>query len=133
LTSVPCACRRQLSRIKHIYGRLHDFILTTAGDLLAGEFFPHLFGFSRGVEQYQIVQNRAGELRVLLVTTRDFTRAEERWLVAKMKEYAGSDMDVVVEYVREIPRTAAGKQRVTISHLDPLLLTRSSRRVHTEL
>src|SRR5215510_7013217 len=58
LTDEACPCGRKLSRIKEVIGRLHDFILTTSGDLLAGEFFPHLMRFSRGVEQYQIVQEQ---------------------------------------------------------------------------
>src|SRR5262249_43422103 len=69
----PCPCGRKLSRIKEVIGRLHDFILTASGDLLAGEFFPHLFRFSRGVEQFQIVQDRIGYLRILLVAAPTFS------------------------------------------------------------
>jgi len=118
LTDEPCLCGRQLSRIKKVLGRLHDFILTTSGDLLAGEFFPHLFRFSRGVDQYQIVQDQIGQLRILLVTAANFTRNDEQWLIDKIKEYVGSDMQIAVEYVADIPLTSGGKRRVTVSRLD---------------
>jgi phenylacetate-CoA ligase len=131
LTTGSCPCGRQLSRIKHIFGRLHDFILTTSGDLLAGEFFPHLFGFSQGVEQYQIVQDRIGQIQILLVAAPGFTKNQEHWLVSKVKQYAGRDMDILVEYVKEIPRTAAGKQRVTVSHLGPQQLMLASGEIRT--
>jgi phenylacetate-CoA ligase len=126
LTDDSCPCGRHLSRIEKVVGRIHDFILTMSGDLLPGEFFPHLFKFSHGVEQYQIVQDRIGCLRVLLVAAPDFTKNHETWLVNKIKEYVGTGMDIVVEHVREIPPTSAGKRRITVSHLDPQQLMSAS-------
>ena len=116
----PCACGRHLDRLARVIGRVHDFIVTTSGDLLAGEFFPHLFKWVEHVRQFQIVQEALGEVRVLLVVDPGF---DERFLVAKLREYLGADMRIRIELVPEIARTAAGKQRVTVSWLDQAQLT----------
>jgi phenylacetate-CoA ligase len=112
-----CSCGRGLSRLSRILGRVHDFIVTAAGDLLAGEFFPHLFGFSTSVKEYQIIQDGPGEVTVKLVVESDWGPDSERWLLLKLHEYLGASMAIRLDYVDEIPRTRAGKLRVTVSHL----------------
>jgi phenylacetate-CoA ligase len=110
----PCACGRGLGRLARVIGRVHDFIVTTSGDLLAGEFFPHLFKWVDHVKQFQVVQERLGEVRVLVVVESGF---DDAFLIAKLREYLGSAMRIDVERVDEIPKTAAGKRRITISRL----------------
>jgi len=110
-----CSCGRELSRLARIIGRVHDFIVTTAGDLLPGEFFPHLFKWVEHVREYQIVQEQLGEVRVLVVVTPEF---DETFLTTKLREYLGADMRIRIERVPEIARTAMGKLRVTVSRLE---------------
>lgn len=119
LQSSRCACGRELRRLSKIIGRVHDFIVTMSGDLLAGEFFPHLFKWVHDVRQFQIIQERLGALRVLIVPGPAF---DEQFLTSKLREYLGTSMRIEVERVEQIPSTAAGKRRVTISRLDPTTL-----------
>ncbi|HLL21226.1 MAG TPA: hypothetical protein VK427_03795, partial [Kofleriaceae bacterium] len=121
--AAPCACGRGLSRLARVIGRVHDFIVATSGDLLAGEFFPHLFKWVKHVREYQIVQERLGEVRVRLVVEDGFNEGpDERFLVDKLHEYLGRDMQIFLERVPAIERTRMGKLRVTVSHLPQDLL-----------
>jgi phenylacetate-CoA ligase len=107
-----------LSRITALEGRVHDFITTTSGELLAGEFFPHLFRFVEGVEYFQVVQDAPDNLVISVVVNENYHDGHTAFLTAKIKEYAGEDMHVDFQQVDEIPRTRAGKLRVTVSYLD---------------
>jgi phenylacetate-CoA ligase len=131
-SDTPCACGRALTSLAHIRGRTHDFIVTSDGSLLAGEFFPHLFGFSVGVEHYQVVQEKLGEIKVRLVASKEMTAQREAWLVDKIRTYAGADMRIVVERLDEIPKTPAGKHRVTVSKLNYAELVSVGKRLQTQ-
>ena len=68
------------------------------------------------VRESQIVQEVVEQLRVLVVPAPGFdTDASER-IVERLRARVG-DVDIRVETVESIPRTAGGKFRAVISHL----------------
>jgi phenylacetate-CoA ligase len=114
----PCPCGRSLSSIGGVAGRTFDFIRTSTGDLISGEFFPHLFRNFRGFDYYQIVQADRRAVEVRVVKNGQCNDAEVTLLRAKLHEYLGSTMRIEIREVAEIPRTPAGKLRVTVSEID---------------
>ena len=108
-----CECGRTLPPLQRIEGRLNDLIVTPDGRRVYW-LNPVFYGIP--VRESQIVQEVVEQLRVLVVPAPGFdTDASER-IVERLRARVG-DVDIRVETVESIPRTAGGKFRAVISHL----------------
>jgi len=114
LSSEECTCGRGLKLISKLYGRVQDFLIAENGNLIPGNFFPHLFRFTKGIDEFQIVQESRMFLRLLIVNNKFFDNHERQMVVGTIKRYFGSGMRTEIEPVKEIPKTKAGKKRLTI-------------------
>jgi phenylacetate-CoA ligase len=69
------------------------------------------------VRQGQIVQEAIRRIRVRFIPTPAFTDGAGQTLVARIRDRLG-DVDVVLEPVAELPRTAAGKVRAIVGNVE---------------
>src|SRR5205814_1780519 len=72
--------------------------------------------FGRPVRQGQLVQESVRRIRVRFVPAPAFTEAAGRTLAARVRDRLG-DVEVVLEPVAELPRTAAGKVRAIVADM----------------
>lgn len=114
-TSEPCSCNRGLSKLKMIYGRQGDFLRTSDGRLIPNEFFPHLFKDVDGFEEYQIVQDRKGDLRLRLVKGPRYTDRDLQYVTEAITRYFGSGTMINIEFVKSVRTDVSGKWRVVYS------------------
>jgi phenylacetate-CoA ligase len=113
-----CRCGRSLGVIKRIDGRVSDVLYTTSGHPVSGTIGPHAFKMVSGVEQFQIVQQRAGQIAIRIVRTADYRPAvEEPKLDRIFRQHLGEDASIGISYVDAIPKTAAGKARFIINEV----------------
>lgn len=113
-----CACGRTLGRITRLDGRVNDVLYDTAGNPVSGAIGPHAFKMVEGVEQFQIVQQRAGQIVIRIVRAAGYRpEVEEPKLVRIFEQHLGSAARIEVRYVDAIPRTAAGKARFIINEV----------------
>ena len=116
LAGEGCSCGRTLGRILRIDGRVNDVLLTVRGDAVSGAIGPHAFRLTRGVEAFQIVQRRPGQVTLRIVTGQGFdASAEEAMLRKVFDEHLGPEAMVDFEYVDRVQKTAAGKARFVIN------------------
>ncbi|PYP55616.1 MAG: hypothetical protein DMD44_14615 [Gemmatimonadetes bacterium] len=108
-----CPCGRTLPLIAAIEGRTSDLLVTSDGRRIFW-MNPVLYGLP--VRQGQIVQESVRRIRVRFVPTPAFTEVAGRTLVARIRDRLG-DVDVVLEPLAELPRTAAGKVRAIVSNV----------------
>ncbi len=113
----PCACGRGLPRLRRIDGRRLDAIRTPDGRVLPGEFFPHMLKDVPGVRRFQVVQERLDALTVSVVATEAFAADQEAWVRHEIARVLGDAVAIELRRVDDIPLTASGKLRVTISRL----------------
>ena len=109
-----CDCGRGLPLLERVEGRLLDIIRTPAGRILPGEFFPHLFKDLSWVREFQVIQREPAHLRVLLVLRPEGGPADLEPLRRKLAAVLGGALEIQIDTVAAIPRTASGKLRVTI-------------------
>jgi phenylacetate-CoA ligase len=115
-----CVCGRTLGRITRLDGRVNDVLYTSAGDTISGAIGPHAFRLIEGVEQYQLVQRRVGQLTLRIVRLPAYAPAvAEPKLETIFKKHLGAAAEIDFDYVADIPRTAAGKARFVISEVAP--------------
>ena len=106
-------------------GRTHDLLTTSRGTWLPGEFFPHLMKEFPGVAAFQVHQAADLSVTVRLVTTAVFSPEQEAAMRREVEKALGPGIPVTYERVSEIPRTASGKLRFTVSEV-PVDLARGS-------
>lgn len=99
-------------RIASVEGRLLDRIRTSTGGQLTGVFFPHLAKEFDWLDEFQVVQDEAGDvtLRVVAETVPDAGREALR---RELEQALGPHVVVSIEQVEALERTPSGKVRVT--------------------
>ena len=116
-----CSCGRNWPLLKTVTGRVTDMFIKADGALVNGKYFTALFFFREWVKKFQIVQDKHDHL-LLRVVPLDETgdvlnirRAEVQEIEDKIRLVMGPACKVTWDQVSDIPPTASGKYRYTIS------------------
>ena len=113
-----CSCGRGLSVLADVVGRSLDIIRTPDGRQVPGEFFPHLMKEFKGVERFQVVQDKLDHLEVKIIKNGRFSDGEFRFMQDEVSKIVGAGVKIDYVFVAEIPLTKTGKFRVTVSELN---------------
>ena len=112
----PCACGRGLVRIGPVEGRTTETLRDGRGNAVGGLVFNILFGVMDQVaKQFQVVQRVDGSvvMRIVPQTGDRLPDANQRAIHAFAAKYLPG-APFAIEYVAEIPLTAAGKRKVVV-------------------
>ena len=116
-TSKACSCGRGLPLITDVVGRTLDVIKTPEGKIIPGEFFPHLLKDFSCIARFQVIQEKRDLLVIKLVPTTELSETTKKRIDSEVRNVVGPAMIITYEIVSEIPLTATGKYRVTISRV----------------
>jgi len=111
-----CACHRRLPVFASLEGRSDDVLYTRDGRRV-GRLDP-VFKADLPILEAQIVQESLDRVRVRYVPAAGFDAASSRSISERLRDRMG-DVDVVMEPVDRIARTATGKLRAVICNLPP--------------
>jgi phenylacetate-CoA ligase len=114
-----CSCDRGLMKISKIEGRTHDFLTTTEGRPIPGEFIPHLFQKVIGFDRYFVHQLSMTEVTVDVVKNEKFNLKEIDDLARQMREILGSEIKIEFQPVEEIKPSPTGKIFFIKSEVEP--------------
>lgn len=112
--AASCECGRALPLLEAIEGRIDDLLFTMDGRSI-GRLSQVGKGI-HGLRESQIIQVKRDLVRVLVALAPDFTPDYASILVSRVQERMGN-VNVVVDRVPEIPRTANGKLRAVTCDL----------------
>lgn len=112
----PCQCGRQMPVIKEVVGRTEDVVIGADGRQLVR--FHGIFVNQPQVREGQIIQETLGRFRVKIVPANGFSDAVVADITHRMQQRLGTQIEVIVEQVAEIPRTKAGKFQAVVSLLN---------------
>lgn len=113
-----CLCGFGGRLVERIEGRGSDFILTPSGAKITSVNLSNATKGVRGIELYQVQQCSKGEIVVRVVANAEFDGAQERGLIAALKERVGVEMLIGVQRVDSIERERSGKFRVVKPAMD---------------
>ncbi|WP_142786015.1 CoF synthetase [Changchengzhania lutea] len=99
---------------KSIEGRKTDVIYNTRGEMVSSFIMINANKF-HGIKQCQLVQT-AIKTYLLKLNTKD-TFHEENQVLTEFKKYLGSDANLSIQYVDEIPLLASGKRKATLNKM----------------
>ena len=109
-----CRCGRTLPQLERLVGRLSDNIVAADGRRIF-QVDQALYGSA--IKEAQMIQERLGEVRVKVVPAETYGQNDANLIVKQLQNLAG-ELEVKVEVVDEIPRSANGKFRAVISRVD---------------
>jgi phenylacetate-CoA ligase len=109
-----CACGRTLPVLQKVEGRLDDVILTRDGRRV-GRLDP-VFKTDLPIREAQIIQESLDSIRVRFVPAPEYTPRDGMTIGQRLQDRVG-DMEIVLEPVERIPRSANGKFRAVICNL----------------
>lgn len=113
-----CDCGRGLPLLKQVVGRRLDVLETPDGRKIPGEFFPHLLKEFGGVRRFQVIQTTDWTITLKLVVGEEFSESDRFTLLSEIHQCVGSEVEIDLQLVDDIPLTAAGKRQVVLRHSD---------------
>jgi phenylacetate-CoA ligase len=111
--SKPCECGWNTPALSFIEGRLDDVVVLPDGRKIGR--LDHIFKFSQGIKEAQIVQEKPDYFFISVVPEDGYSDAVEEGIVREARARLGNGVTVEVRRVESIPRTARGKFRSVIS------------------
>jgi phenylacetate-CoA ligase len=119
----PCSCGRTTPIVSKITGRTNNFILGCDGR----RYGPlcYLFTSAMRIKEAQFVQNEPGSVCIRVVPRADYGPANQACLMEAARQRFGDQIDVKIQAVDSIPRTASGKFPFVVSHLEHNIMERS--------
>ncbi|WP_245678198.1 phenylacetate--CoA ligase family protein [Chondromyces crocatus] len=123
--SAPCTCGRGMPMLASVEGRVLDMIVGPEGQLLAGEFFPHLLKDYTDVARFQVHQDRSRTITIRLVPNGGWSHETPARVERAAREFLGERAAIQVVVVDDIPLTPGGKYRLTVSEI-PVELEREA-------
>ena len=109
-----CACGRTLPVLAGVEGRTDDVLVTADGRRI-GRLDP-VFKAELQIREAQIIQETLTRIRVLIAPAPGYGPADAAAVTRGLRDRMG-DVEVVIETVEAIPRTANGKLRAVINRL----------------
>jgi len=110
-----CECGRKSAVLNRIDGRSDDYVVTPEGARIAR--LDYLFKDAVNVKEAQIIQEKLGEIRILVVRRDTYTTRDESEIRRDVRTWLSPSLEVTIEYVDEIPRESNGKFRAVLSRL----------------
>lgn len=101
----------QFPKLKEIYGRVRDCVYTTDGRLISPAKVSVMMWGLEGVKQWQFIQKTKDNYVLKLNCDREI---EEETYITKFKGLLGTDANITIQLVDEIPVTSSNKRRAVI-------------------
>lgn len=111
-SKVRCECGRLLPQLHDLEGRVDDVLVTPSGRHI-GRLDP-VFKADFCIREAQIIQETRETIRVLVVPASGYSDQDGNRITEALTRRVG-DMDIVVERVEQIPRSAGGKFRAVVN------------------
>ena len=118
ITREKCSCGRNHIRIKDLFGRKDDIIITPDGKKIgpAGMSIA-MKDLYEEILETQYIQKTRDELIVKIVATDKYTSESEKKLEKEIREQVGNLIKLNFTKVSRIPKTMRGKHRLIISEI----------------
>ena len=118
-----CTCGRGYPLMQMIFGRQNDHLLAQDGKRVYASYFHHLLDGIEWVRSFQFRQTRIGAVKLTVEVDKlegvdDRLQALRDQLILELQSAMGSEVELEVEAVPMINRSAAGKHRFVINEIE---------------
>jgi len=117
IKSGKCSCGRHFPLMDDVTTKMEDIITTPDGRLISSSTLTHPFKPLKGVIESQIIQEDLNHITIKIVKDSAYTDEDSAHLIDELRKRLGNEMNIDLQFVDSIPRTAAGKFRWVISKI----------------
>lgn len=117
-TNKKCPCGREHTFLKGIEGRLQEYMITKTGQYISMSNLNMHSDVFDNVKQFQFYQEKKGELIFRIVKRDGYSQKDTDYIKQELMKKLGDDVDLEIEFVKEIPKTKTGKYRWLIQKLE---------------
>jgi len=111
LTTKKCECGRNFFTLKKIEGRSNqDFVITKNKRLISMTAMNMHSNVFDNVAQFQFYQDKIGVVEFHLVKMKSYTDKDTQYIRQELLKKLGSDVDLKIKFLKDIPKTPRGKQ-----------------------
>lgn len=110
---IQCQCGRKMPIVKNILGREDDIIVTPDGRLI-GIMSHHILRDARNIKKAQIIQHSQRHFEIKIVKSEGYSKMDEKFIKENFYACVGKNIEIVFNYVDEIPLGSSGKFRSVI-------------------
>jgi phenylacetate-CoA ligase len=111
-----CSCGKGGKIVDYIIGRIEDYIITPDGRYVGR--LDHLFKDAKYIRNAQIEQRKLNELIIRIEKEDKYSNKIESIILKEARKRVGNDMEIVFEYVSEIPKEQNGKFKFVIQKMN---------------
>lgn len=111
-----CNCGMFLPKIKSVQGRIAD-VITLKDRMLTAPNFATLFSDIRGIEAYQIRQNKVDEIEIVMVPDENYSDEFSNYVKSAVESMVGEQAIVKLKIVKSIEVPESGKRRFIVSNI----------------
>lgn len=115
-----CACGSLFPLVEKIEGRSNDFLYSSDKGKV---YIVNLIDAAKdkritGLSSFQAVQNEKNKIILKIVATEFFKNNEEKIFIKNIRQRVGGNLQIEIQYVREIAREKSGKFRIIKNNLE---------------
>ena len=99
--------------LERIEGRKMDMIFSTNGEMISPFMVYHILKYPN-IIQYQFIQEDQKKYVIKLNVLPEFHSAKD--IIKEFKEHLGSNAEICLEYVKDIPLLSSGKRKFVINN-----------------
>jgi phenylacetate-CoA ligase len=119
LSDQRCSCGVNLPILDRVEGRETDVFVTTGGCFVYGAFFNRLMLKLNSFRGFQMIQHAPNRMTVKLIKhPTNYQPHDEFKFIESIHTALGADLQIYVEHVDEIPRSASGKLRYAVREFE---------------
>ena len=107
----PCACGRALPMLSEVQGRSTEWLESRTGAPIHPQTLRNILREVAGVRRFQLVQDRPGDVKVVIVAAPEASRDGIRAHIVEGVRRLDISLDADVEFAESLPRTEGGKVR----------------------
>jgi phenylacetate-CoA ligase len=108
-----CNCGRCLPSIVSLEGRSNDLLIAQDGRQV---FWINPVFYGLPIREAQVIQQMRGQIVVRYVPAPEFSKEVEKTLFSRLRDRLG-ELEVVLEPVEQISRSANGKFQAVVSYI----------------
>lgn len=119
-----CSCGRGFPLLERITGRTTDTFITEDKTKIYGEYFTHIFFHQDWIKKFQVIQEEINLVNILIVLKEKVEKPDVYYnkeiidINQKVKFVMGKNCNVHINFLEDIPPSASGKYRYTISKIN---------------
>ncbi len=111
LSQDQCACGRGLNGLASLEGKTWDVLRTPSGGTIPGIVVRHFMKDVPEVRQYQAEQTDYDRIVLRLALQKPLSRESREFLTNEFRKSFGTELQLEIDEVEEVPRSASGKLR----------------------